>query len=142
MKPIEIRVSEFLTEKKVNGIAVHLSTYDVPRGARAGFDQKSGILNLAFDYIDEEPARQHALTDHIAVNVGKNSGKILGLQVSVAKYKIGEVHVNFEKALEEVDRALVEEIRHLKRANQSANYELVRSVLNESRSVVAETVSP
>ncbi len=139
--PTEIRIEKYVTEAKTRGLGLHLSSYDVPRTGKVDFDKRTGVLNIEFEYIDQEPVIDGEQIDHIYVKVGKNSGKIIGIAIPVQKYKIGEVRLTVSNALEAVDRALEQKISKLKRFNQRENYELVRSVLNQNRSVMEATAA-
>lgn len=139
--PTEIRIEKYLTDAKTRGLGLHLSSYDVPRTGKVDFDKLAGVLNIDFEYIDQEPFSERELADHIYVKVGKNSGKIIGFAIPVERYKIGEVRLTISNALEAVDRALEQKIPKLKRFNQRENYELVRSVLNQNRSLMEATAA-
>jgi hypothetical protein len=136
MKAIHIKGSDYLTSEQQKGVALHLSTYDIPTEVRADFDETSGVLHIFFDYIDQErtQTRPQKLADHFCVKLGQNSGKILGFEVQVKKYDVKEVLVTISKAVKA-------EIPRLKRFNQKANYEIVSSVLSRKRDDLVEAAA-
>lgn len=136
MTAIQIQADDYLTSHRARGLALRLSTYDIPRSARAEFDEKAGVLHILFDYIDHEPSRTQRLTaaEHTCVKVGKHSGKILGFEISTEKYKIKEVLVMVGKALED-------QIPHLSRYNEQENYRFVNTVLEKLGPPLAEAAA-
>lgn len=141
MKRVRLAVEDFVTDEKTRGMGLHLSTYDIPRSADAEFEPQAGVLKIKFKYIDDEPSETQVLDEHISIECGKNSKKILQILIQVSKGNIGEVRVYVSKALEQVDRELVNRISHTKRFNQLQNYEGIKTVLEKNRMTVVSSTS-
>jgi len=133
MKPIKIAAEAYRTDESHKGLALYLSTYDVPRQARADFDAKAGVLRIRFDYVDAEPAKIEPLTRDSDVLLGKHSGKILGFDVRVNEHRIHEVTLKVSQVLQDLSNALDSRIAQLSRVNQKMNHALVRKLMADRR---------
>lgn len=116
-------------------IELSLSPYDLPREVEGKLDKSTGVFHILFRYLDQEPAVARQIDDEITINVGKNSGKILGFEVQVRKGGIRQIELQTTRAVEN-------EIPRLQRVNQKANFEVVRSVLESRRdSIFSEALT-
>jgi uncharacterized protein YuzE len=89
-------------------------------------DKSTGVFHIFFKYLDQEEAIPKKLDDEITLKVGKNSGKILGLEIQVHKRGVHQIALQIKKAVQS-------EIPNLRKFNQRANYEVVSSVLDHKR---------
>lgn len=130
-KKIQLHAQDYMTDSNKRGLLLQLSVYDVPRLLTSDFDEKTGVLKIEFQYLDQEPARTEDLQNHLSLRVGKESGKIIGIDVPVEKFRIEEVLIGISHRLR--DRADA-----LPRQNQRSNYEFVSSVLDANKQSLAE----
>lgn len=91
-------------------INLSISPYDAPDAIR-GYIAPSGKLRIEFRYIDgaEAPGKQHALNEHIVVEEGKHSGRVIAIEadakslnVSNVQVRIGQIHERIDSALEQL----------------------------------------
>lgn len=141
MSRIQLRLEDALHQGRESQVGFNLSTFDIPLDATADIDKDAGLLTFRFRYIDDEPAGpSQRLSEDISIDVGKNSGKLLAIRINVKRYRAGKLRVQFQKAIDEIDRALVKNISRLK-AHQRENYQLVKSVIDENRSSVESAIT-
>jgi hypothetical protein len=137
---IQLRLRDAIHDREQH-LGFHLSTFDIPLDATADIDKAAGLVTFRFKYVDDEaPGPSQKLTDDIYIDVGRNSGKLLAVRINCKRYPAGQVHVKFHKAMDEIDRAFGRTAKNLK-THQRANYELVRSVIDENRGVVEHALA-
>jgi hypothetical protein len=127
------QVTKATTETRREGgvqITVALSPYDIPQAVRGRFDRDLGRYVVEFQYIAEEPWEKHTRDESIALRVGKNSGRIYGVEIDVERAKEQRVglHFNISKI---VNKALDEEVTT--KSPRSRNYELAKDVISTRR---------
>jgi hypothetical protein len=142
MTRIQLRLKDALEQGKESSIGFRLSTFDIPQDATAEIDKDAGLVTFSFKYVDSEPAGpSQRLSDDIAIEVGKSSGKLLTIRVNVKRYPAGQVSAVFHKAIDEMDRALAKTILASRKPHQRDNYQLVQSVIQENRPSVEHALT-
>jgi hypothetical protein len=126
MKAIKITASEYKrsSESGSTGLSIQLSPIDIPREIVSRFDKETGILHIDFQYSDNEECISKSFNDKVNTKVGKHSGKILGFEIKVAKYDIGELAVTIETAVEK-------ELPRLAKFNERENYKIINSLVRQ-----------
>src|SRR5437870_9940540 len=73
------------THENIRGvdITVVMSTYDVPEAVRGNYDESLKRFVIEFRYIGDEPYTCREQADNIALRIGKNSGRLYGIEVNV-----------------------------------------------------------
>lgn len=120
MKPDEYQTVGTESEK---GSSTQLSPYDIPR--EASTNVTGGVLNIYFKYLDDEDSVPKIVNDHLKMEVGKYSGKILSLEVNIANRDMWEVAAKLATTLES-------EGQRQPKFNQRANHEVIGKVLKSS----------
>jgi SMC interacting uncharacterized protein involved in chromosome segregation len=119
---------------KTDGVEIHvfMSPYDVPEAVRGRFDPSSRRFVIEFKYLDEEKATDEPHGEYIVLRVGKNSKRLLGLQINVEALKERQVGVrvfvpnlvaSIRKAIGELSKT-----RHLQ-PSRLRNYEVAEEVI-------------
>ena len=74
--------------KEVKGVQVNvqLSSFDVPKLAKSSLDEKSGELDIAFEYStnDEKTKELPTEVEGLELIVGKNTGRVFGMKLKCA----------------------------------------------------------
>ena len=127
MNRVLIKADEYqlIGQEAGKGYLIQLSPYDIPKEVSAQKDP-DGVFHVFLKYLDDEPAETRDLNERLKMKVGKNSGKILGFEVQVDKYDVHEVALQINEAVDQ-------ELSHLTKFNQKANYQVVQAVLNDNR---------
>src|SRR5467141_1543226 len=70
-------------------ISVFMSPYDAPQAVRGRFDEKAKKFFIDLKYLDDEQASEEhrGATEGIALHIGKNSGRLLSIQIDVGALK-------------------------------------------------------
>src|SRR5437899_1407154 len=71
-----------------DGVKVFVSPYNVPEAVRGHYDEKARKVFVDFKYLDDEKESEEHQGERVAFRVGKNSGRLLGIQVDVAALKV------------------------------------------------------
>jgi hypothetical protein len=74
-------------ETKSDGVEVFVSPYDVPEAVRGRYDEKAKRFVIEFKYLDDEKASGEHEGEPVALRVGKNSGRLFGIQIDVEALK-------------------------------------------------------
>ena len=86
-------------------IEVHMSPYDIPDAVRGEYNKYTNRFVIEFRYIGEEPWRAQTIAEHVVARIGKNSGRIYGLEVNVDALKASSVEFALLPAITEgIDR--------------------------------------
>ena len=75
-------------------VTLSVSPYDVPRAVKGGYDKKKKRFVVEFQYIEEEPLTRKRHDSEITALVGKNSGRLFGLEIDVEKAGASQVELN------------------------------------------------
>lgn len=120
---------------EMDGVEVHvfMSPYDVPEAVRGRLDASIGKFVIEFKYLDEEKSLNEPHGEHIVLRVGKNSKRLLGLEIDVDALKARQVGVVFAPRLvESVKKAITELAKsHPAKPSRLRNYEVAGEVIAE-----------
>ena len=72
-----------MREQRSDGVEVFVSPYDVPEAVRGRYDEKAKKFVIEFKYLDDERTSEEHQGEPVAIRVGKNSGRLLGIQIDV-----------------------------------------------------------
>ena len=111
-------------EEKGIKFGVMLSPYDLPEAVKGEYNEDRSIFEIRFRYLDEEKSKKHKIDEHISVLEGKNSGRLLGIDVDVEKSGVGIIQLAIQ--------TLKEQSSHIK-DQQKANYNAAQEVLSTKR---------
>jgi hypothetical protein len=93
---IEVDLTEHEKAQKtlIRGVEVELyaSPYDVPEAIRAHFDETKNRFIIEFKYVGSETTLVYVF-DHVGYTVGKNSGRLYGMEIDVRALKADGVGV-------------------------------------------------
>lgn len=113
-------------------IAVTLSPYDIPDAVRGQFDEHLSKFVIDFNYIEDEDWERHTSNEGIQLRVGKNSGRLYGIEVDVATLNAGQVALRLELP-KLVGKAIEAELSATKLFSRKENYRLAKSVISNQR---------
>jgi hypothetical protein len=66
----------------------------VPEAVRGLVDEKSGRYVIEFRYLTEEPLKREIRTDIVTLRVGKNSGRLYGVEINTDAMRSAASGVN------------------------------------------------
>jgi len=94
--PQELKKLAKLSHETHGGVEIilSLSPYDLPDAVRGLFDKHKDKFIIEFRYIQEEKLRtigSDELNDLISLRIGRNSGRLYGIEVNVNKAKANAV---------------------------------------------------
>lgn len=107
------------------------SPYDVPRAVKGGYDEKKKRFVIEFQYIEEEPLTRKRQDFEITALVGKNSGRLLGLEIDVDK--AGAEQVTLHVITDAID------VTGKDFPQRQINYELAKAALSKYRQILPGT---
>src|SRR5215469_16495810 len=72
------------SEQQSKGVVVsyHYSPHDLPVAVRGSFDAGSGRVVIEFKYLDTEVFDTRQIDDYVALRIGKNSARLLGMELN------------------------------------------------------------
>jgi hypothetical protein len=91
-----LNAMDFASKKSEAGVSVSNSPspYDVPEAARLNFDEPRKHLFIEFQYIGSEPVKKIVEDSGISFRLGKNSGRLYGIEVELEKINNTEITVD------------------------------------------------
>lgn len=111
-------------QEKVDGakVTVMASPYDVPDAYRSFYDEGLKRHVIEFRYLSEEPQERENRGQYVTLRVGKNSGRIYGVEVDLEKLHSPWVNLTV--------KAIAEREREAPR--RSLNYAVTRRFLRDN----------
>ncbi len=108
-------------------VIVSPSPYDVPGAMKAEFDASSSKLRILFRYIGSEPVKHQAGKQGLAFGVGKNSGRLyeIGMTLDAADIDDADIPGLVKRISGEIDR-----LADIYGNERKENYRLVKRALN------------
>jgi hypothetical protein len=128
-----------LESKKDDGVTVELavSPYDLPIAVRGAFDKPKRRFVIEFKYIDQEDWSLQRSDEFIDLRIGKNSGRLYGIEIDADSLKADEVVLRVE-ARQHVNKALTELVSApVKARRKVGNYKAVESILRRKPDLFA-----
>ncbi len=124
-------------------IRLFLSPFDIPEAVRGYRDAKSGKFRIEFKYVSEEEERvlEQPGNEYISLFVGKNSGRLLRIDVDVNSLKTSSVQLEMA-ALEKVEDAIDELNRLVPDVRKHGNYDLAKKVIASNKDELFEELVP
>ena len=111
--------------RNVNGVRITFmpSPYDLPDAFRGYYDKALNCFVIEFQYLADEKTENEEHGPYVTLRVGKNSGRVYGI----------EVDVNAAKAqwVELIQKALHERSQEARKPQRPANYEATRKLIKE-----------
>jgi hypothetical protein len=73
--------------ESINGVPISVSPspYDVPEAVRSVYDESKRRFSIEFQYIGEEPLKSSDVDRGVRCLLGKNSGRLYGIDVYLDK---------------------------------------------------------
>ncbi len=121
--------------KRQNGVEITLtlSPYDVPDAVRGAFDSSLKRFVIEFSYIAEEPWEKRVQDQFVALRIGKNSGRIYGIEIDVVAMQASVIGLKMQLP-KIVNKAIDKELRtDGKKRHRQKNYEIAKSVISSER---------
>jgi hypothetical protein len=117
-------------------ISVALSPYEIPDAVRGVFDSTLKQFVVEFRYLAQEAWLPRRHDDYITLRVGKNSGRIYGIEIDVIAMKAKAVGLTMHLP-KMVNRAIDKELRTVEgRARRETNYQLAKSAISDERDML------
>jgi hypothetical protein len=110
---------------------VFVSPHEVPQAVRSEFDKQLNRFVIEFRYLDDEEFKRVAVDNIVCLRVGKNSRRLLGIELDtvtrdVAKVRL-EVHSLEREIKKAVDRLLQKESGKEERENYALAMKAIES---------------
>jgi hypothetical protein len=130
---LDMDKAPFSTAEEFGGVisTVTPSPYDVPKALAYSYNPGDQLLTLEFQYIGQEPTGREPGVAGVSVNVGKNSGRIYGIDIRV------DPKVTVEGLVGAIVHPIHESINRLsakpERGVRRSNYSMVKTAVGSIR---------
>ena len=112
-------------------ITVRMSPYDKPEAVRGGYDEDLRRFVIEFRYMGDEPLKHKQEGKYIRLRIGRNSGRLYGIEVDVDAMKAQAVDLNVEV---EVSDAVLQAINSLPQKHpRHENYEVAKDTITQKK---------
>jgi hypothetical protein len=137
---LSLNMGDFEASHKTEGgvsVSTSPSPYDVPEAARTTIDKNNNRLSIEFQYIGKEPVMVKPEQAGISVRLGKNSGRLYGIDLELDK--INATEVNAITGL--IAQTLSGLATTCNRPARSNNYSMVKQVVNSEKDTLLSSVT-
>ena len=110
-----------------------VSSYDIPEAVRGSYNEEKSRFVIEFKYIGNEPTKPQPQDDYVTFVVGKNSGRLYGIEIDVKALRVEEValRMKINKIKDEVEKTLNNLIQKPINRFRQDNYRLTQKALSE-----------
>lgn len=128
---------EFTQRRQIKGskgkVEFLVSSYDIPDAVRGFYDEKKSQFVIEFKYIGNEPTKPQPQDNYVTFMVGKNSGRLYGIEIDVESLGVEkiEVQMKIKKIKDEVEKTLNNLIGKPINPLRGDNYRLTKKALSE-----------
>jgi len=118
--------------RQVKGVLVHvfMSPYDVPQAVRGRYDDERERFLIEFRYIGDEPIERREQDRHLALHVGKNSGRLYGVEIDVDTLRADLVALEMHIDQSHLFKSLSKAASSASGRPTEKNYRAVRNVIS------------
>jgi len=116
-------------------VSVQASPHDVPKAVRGGWDPAIQRFVIEFRYLDNETYVKERGDENLTLRIGKNSHRLLGLELDLKSLRASTVALEFTHALRDKAMREIENVvqrRENSGSSDSVNYEFARMALERS----------
>ena len=134
-------VERDIASRKGRGVELRLflSPYDVPDAVRGRYDSNLGRFVIEFRYIQEEEWERDEHHEYITLRLGKNSRRILGIEIDVDRLKADHIKLDLRRM---VGRRIRKIAKSGKRRVPQGNYDAAIDILHDKEREVLEELKP
>lgn len=110
-----------------------VSSYDIPEAVRGFYNEDRGRFIIEFKYIGNEPTKPQPQDDYVTFVIGKNSGRLYGIEIDVKTLRVDKVELRMKinKIKDEVKKTLNNLIQKPINRLRQDNYRLTQKALSE-----------
>ncbi|MBM4054124.1 MAG: hypothetical protein FJ264_05520 [Planctomycetes bacterium] len=132
-KNVEELTQRLPTEGSKVKVEFMVSSYDIPEAVRGFYSEEKDRFIIEFKYIGNEPAKPQLQDDYVTFMVGKNSGRLYGIEIDVKTLGVEEVELRMQisKIKDEVRKTLDNLIQKPINRLRQDNYRLTQKALSE-----------
>lgn len=120
-------------------VTVLASPYDVPDAVRGRYDEDQRRFIIEFRYFDEEEWWRDEKDKHLALRIGRNSGRLLGIEINVDALKANEVKLQLA-----IPRLVSKAIERLRddpdRARKRDHYKIAGQVIAHQQNQLLDSL--
>jgi hypothetical protein len=131
------------TQEKIRGvdITVVMSPYDVPEAVRGDYDESIERFVIEFRYIGDEPWSLEEHDGNIALRIGKNSGRLYGIEVNTNKLKAQAITLRVQAIQSSIQKAIDTLGRRPKRFSRKKNYQVAKDIITQKGNQIFESLA-
>lgn len=131
------------TQQKIRGvdITVVMSPYDIPEAVRGDYDKSLDRFVIEFRYIGEEPWSREEHDGNIALRIGKNSGRLYGIEVDVDTLKAQAVTLRVQAIQSRIQKAIDTLGRRPRRFSRQKNYQVAKDIITQKEHQIFESLA-
>ncbi|UJS17258.1 MAG: hypothetical protein L3J17_15300 [Candidatus Jettenia sp.] len=125
---------EFTKRPQTKGSKVKVeflvSSYDIPEAVRGSYNKEKDRFVIEFKYIGDEPTKEQPQDNYVTFVIGKNSGRLYGIEIDVKALRVEKVELRM-KIKDEVKKTLNNLIQKPINRLRQDNYRLTQKALSE-----------
>lgn len=127
-------IEEFTERRQTEGSKVKVeflvSSYDIPGAVRGSYNKEKDRFVIEFKYIGDEPTKAQPQDNYVTFVIGKNSGRLYGIEIDVKALRVEKVELRM-KIKDEVKKTLNNLIQKPINRLRQDNYRLTQKALSE-----------
>jgi hypothetical protein len=121
------------TQETIRGgdVTVVISPYDVPNAVRGDYDERLKRFVIEFRYIGEEPWRLEKHDGTIALRIGKNSGRLYGIEVKAPPRNAETIPLSIQAIQGSIQKAIDTLGHRPTRYARKKNYQVAQDIITQ-----------
>jgi hypothetical protein len=121
-------------------ITLVMSPYDIPEAVRGDYNKELQRFVIEFRYMSDEPWERSRCDNNIILRIGRNSGRLYGIEVDVHALAAQMINLRMDVA-KAVTNAINRLARQAERAQRRENYEVAKDAIEEKQNEIFESLA-
>jgi len=109
--------------------------HEVPQAVRGAFDKTINRFVIEIRYLDDEDFKRTAIDDIVSLRIGKNSKRLLGIELDTARVNVAKVQLEVHELEQEIKRALDKLVRE-EIGREQKNYSMAKNAIESKRTLL------
>ncbi|MDE3188948.1 MAG: hypothetical protein KGM96_15665 [Acidobacteriota bacterium] len=105
-------------------LTLFVPPHEVPQAVRGEFDKQLKKFVIEIRYLDDEDFKRETMDDTVCLRIGKNSRRLLGIELDTANLNVAQVQFQLKEVEEEIKRAVTKFLQKDQAQEERENYAL------------------
>jgi hypothetical protein len=140
--PLNAKTLALPKHRTIRGVDITLvvSPYDIPDAVRGEYNKDLQRFIIEFRYMSDEPWEHSKYNDNIVLRIGRNSGRLYGIEVDIHALPDQRIdlRMNVAKAVTNAINGLAHQSEMVRRRE---HYEIAKDAIQEKQNQIFESLT-